>query len=152
MGIALVKTNLFFHTFIFRHTPWEPRWPFSRGMSNLWFTSVEYWRHLTTDVSYFGPYAETKNNGDEQKVCMKWIQFRSWFRPSGIKVSSFIIQKFSRCFSLSFNVSVDIVQMFLSCSMIMIFPWLLKSWSWLLKCLQAGVVLGFLTPFCGYWA
>ena len=53
---------------------------------------------------------------------MKWIQFRSWFRPSGAKVSSFIIQKFSRWFSLSSNVSVDVVRMFLSCSMIMIFP------------------------------
>ena len=107
----------------------------------------DIWRHFTTDVSYFVPYAETKNNEDEWKVCMKWIQFRSWFRPSGTKVSSFIIQKFSRCFSLSFNVSVDVVRMFLSCSMIMIFPWLLKSWSCLLKCLQAGIALGFLTSF-----
>ena len=75
-----------------------------------------------TDVSYLRPYEETNKNGAEKKVCMKWIQFRSWFRPSGAKVSSFIIQKFSHCFSLSFNVSVDVMQMFLSCSMIMIFP------------------------------
>ena len=53
---------------------------------------------------------------------MKWIQFRSWFRPSGAKVSSFIIQKFCSCFSLSFNVSVDVVRMIFNCSMIMIFP------------------------------
>ena len=46
-----------------------------------------------------------------------------------------------------FNVSVDVVRMFLSCSMIMIFPWLLKSWSCLLKCLQTGIALGFLTSF-----
>ena len=78
----------------------------------------DVWHYFTTDIGYFGPYAETKNNGGERKVCMKWIQFRSWFRPSGAKVSSFIIQKFSRCFSLSFNVSVDVVRMFLSCSMI----------------------------------
>ena len=117
-------------------------------MSNLWFTRLkDIWHHFTTDVSYFRLYAETKNNRGEQKVCMKRIQFRSWFRPSGAKVSSFIIQKFSRCFSLSFNVSVDVVRMFLSCSMIMIFPWLLKSWSCLLKCLQAGIALGFLTSF-----
>ena len=107
----------------------------------------DIWRCFTTDISYFGPYAETKNNGGEQKVCMKWIQFRSWFRPSGAKVSSFIIQKFYCCFSLSFNVSVDAVQIFLSCSVIIIFLWLLKSWSCLLKCLQAGIALGFLTSF-----
>ena len=138
MGIPLVKTNVFTTSFDRGHFQEICRICDLQVLKDIWH--------------YFGPYAETKNNGDEQKVCMKWIQFRSWFRPSGIKVSSFIIQKFSRCFSLSFNVSVDIVQMFLSCSMIMIFPWLLKSWSWLLKCLQAGVVLGFLTPFCGYWA
>ena len=57
---------------------------------------------------------------------MKWIQFRSWFRPSGAKVSSFIIEKLSRWFSLSFNVSVDVVRMFLSCSMIMIFSMIAK--------------------------
>ena len=79
------------------------------------------WHHFTTDVSYFIPYAETKNNRGEWKVCIKWIRFRSWFRPSGAKVSSSIIQKFSRCFSLSLNVSVDVKQMFLSCSVIMIF-------------------------------
>ena len=43
-----------------------------------------------TDVSYFRPYAETKNNEGEQRVCMKWIQFRSWFRPSGAKVYIYI--------------------------------------------------------------
>ena len=106
----------------------------------------DIWRHFTTDVSYFVPYAETKNNEDEWKVCMKWIQFRSWFRPSGAKVSSFIIQKFSCCFSLSFNVSIDVLPVFFS-SMIMIFPCLLKSWSCLLKSLQAGIALGFLTSF-----
>ena len=123
-------------------------WPFSTDMSNLWFTSVEgIWPHFMIDVSYLRPYEKMNKNGAEKKVCMKWIQFRSWFRPSGAKVSSFIIQKFSHCFSLSFNVSVDVMQMFLSCSMIMIFPWLLKSWSCLLKCLQAGIALGFLTSF-----
>ena len=93
----------------------------------------------------FRPYAETKNNGGEWKVCMKWIQFRSWFKLSVAKVSSFIIQKFSRYFSLSFNVSVDIARMSLSYSIILIFPWLLNSWSRLLKCLQGGIALGFLT-------
>ena len=67
----------------------------------------DIWRHFTTDVSYFKPYAEIKNNEGEKKVCMKWILFKSWFRPGGAKVSSFIIQKFSRYFSLSFNVSVS---------------------------------------------
>ena len=40
----------------------------------------------------------------------------------------------------------DVMRMFLSCSM-MIFSWLLKSWSCLLKCLQAGIALEFLTSF-----
>ena len=107
----------------------------------------DIWCHFMTDFSYFRPYAGTKSNGGEQKICMKLIQFRSWFRPSGAKVSSFIIQKFSHCFSLSFNVSVDVMRMFFSCSMIIIFSWLLKSWSCLLKCLQAGIALEFLTSF-----
>ena len=76
----------------------------------------EFSEGYLTEVSCFIPNAETKNNGGERKVCIKWIQFRSWFRPSAAKVSSFIIQKFSRWFSLSFNVSVDVVPMFLSCS------------------------------------
>ena len=88
-----------------------------------------------------------KNNDDERKVCIKWIQFRSWFRLCGAKISSFIIQKFSGCFSASCNVPVDVVLMFLGCSMTMIFPWLLKSWSCLLKCLEAGIALEFLTYF-----
>ena len=112
MRITLVKTNYF---------------------SSLWFTSAEghltIWRHSMTDASYFKLYAETKNNGSEREVFMKKIQFRPWLRPCGSKVWSFIIQKFSRYFSLSFNVSNDAVRMFLSCSMIVIFPWLLKSWS-----------------------
>ena len=105
----------------------------------MWITLVK--------KTIFPTNAETKNDGSERKVCMKWIQFRSWFRQCGAKVSSFIIQKFSRCFSLSFNVLVDVVWMLLSSSVIMIFPWLLKSWSCLLKCLQAVIALGFLTSF-----
>ena len=35
------------------------------------------------------------------EICMKRIQFMSWFRPSAAEVvSGFIIQKFSLCFSL----------------------------------------------------
>ena len=48
---------------------------------------------------------------------------------------------------VSFSVSVDDMRMFFSCSMIVIFSWLLKSWSCLLKCLQAGIALEFLTSF-----
>ena len=32
---------------------------------------------FATDVSCFRPYAKTKNNEGEWKVCMEWIQFRS---------------------------------------------------------------------------
>ena len=122
---------------------------FSQGICRICDLQVlkDIWRHFTTDVSYFRPYAETKNNGGEQKVCMKWIQFRSWFRPSGAKVSNFIIKMFSRYFSLSSNVSVDIVGMFLSYSMIMIFPWFLNLWSCLLKCFEARIAVKFLASF-----
>ena len=105
------------------------------------------WRLFTIDVNYFKTYAETKNNGREQKVCIIWLQFSSWFRPYDAKVSSFIIQKFSNSLSLSFNFSVDVVVMLLSCSMMMNSPGLLKPWSCLLKCLQADVTLGFLISF-----
>ena len=69
----------------------------------------------------------------------------SRFRPCGAKVSSFTIQKFSRCFSLSFSVSFIVVRVFLTNSMIMNFPWLLKSWCCLLKYSQTGIALEFLT-------
>ena len=116
------------------------QWPFSRGMK-IWRICdlqilEDIWRHLTTDVSFFRPYEETKNNGSEQKICITLPQFRSWFRSCGAKVSSFMFQKFSRSFSLSFKVSVDAVCMFLSCSMIPNFLWLLKSWSCMLKWLK----------------
>ena len=100
--------------------------------------------HFTTDASYMRRYAETKNNGSKEKVCITSLHFMSRFRPCGAKVSSFIIQKFSSCFSLSFNVSVIAVRVFLTNSMIMNFPWLLKSWC-LLKCSQTGIALEFLT-------
>ena len=38
---------------------------------------------FTTDVSFFRPYAETKNNGSDRKVCIAWLQFRSWLTPWG---------------------------------------------------------------------
>ena len=116
-GDTTSKNKLFFPT------------SFGRGHSQgiCWICDLqvlkEIWRHFTTYVSYFRLYAETKHNRGERKVFMKWIQFRSWFRPSDAKVSSFIIQKFSCCFRLSFNVSADSARMFLSCSMIMIFLW-----------------------------
>ena len=113
----------------------------SQGLSRICDLQVlkDIWRHFTADVSHFRPYTETKNNGCERKVCMKWIQFRSWLRPSGAKVS---LSRNSPCFCL-----YTFVRMFLSCSMIMTFPSLLKSWSCLLKCLQAGIALGILTSF-----
>ena len=81
------------------------RWNGNNTSKNKQFSQRVYlqvlkdiWCHIATDVSYFRPYRETKNNRGERKVFMKWIQFRSWFRLSGAKVSTFIIQKFSRCF------------------------------------------------------
>ena len=140
-GDTTSKNKLFFPTSFSRSH--------SQGICRICDLQVlkNIWRHFTTDVSYFRPYAETENNGGERKVCMKWIQFRFWFRPTGAKVSNFIIQKFSRYFNLSFNVSDDVVRMFLSCSIIMIFPWLLKSWLCLLRCWQGGIALEFLTSF-----
>ena len=146
-----MKKCIYIHIYMYIYTIFPTSFGrgHSQGICRICDLQVpkDIWRHFTTDVSYFGPYAETKNNGGERKVCMKWIQFRSCFRLSGAKVSSFIIQKFSHCFNLSFNVSVDVARIYFRCSMIMIFPCLLKSWSYLLKCLQAGTALGFLTSF-----
>ena len=96
------------------------------------------------EVSCFRWYVETKSDGSEWKACIIWLQFSTWFRPCGTKFWSFIIQKFSAGFSLSFNVSADVVVMFLSYSMIINFSWLLKSWSCLLKCVLACIALEFL--------
>ena len=101
MAVTLVKTNYFSNQF-----------SFGRDRS----------QGVCVRKLFVIPYAETENNGGERKVYVKWIQFRSWLRPSGAKISSFIIQRFSRCFSLSFNFSVDVVRVFLSCSIIIIFP------------------------------
>ena len=111
MGMPLVKTNYF--------SQLVPAVAILKGYVE--FVMKNILRHFTIEVSYFRPYAQTKNNGDERKVCMKWIQFRSCFRPSDAKVSSFIIQKYSSWFSLSFNVSVNVAGMFLSCSLIINF-------------------------------
>ena len=35
-----------------------------------------------------------KSNGGEQKVCMKWIQFRPWLKPCDAKVSSLLSRSF----------------------------------------------------------
>ena len=55
-------------------------------------------------------------------------------------------KSFLSVLSLYFNTSVAAVRIFLSCSM-MFFPWLLKSWSCLLK-----LHWDFWHLFCGYWA
>ena len=137
---------IYIYVYIYKQTIFPTS--FGRGRSQ-WISRIcdsemlkGIWRYFMTDISYFRPYTGTKNN---LKVCMKWIQFRYWFRPCGAKVSSFIILRFFCCSSLSFNVSVDVMRMFLSRSMIMIFTWLLNSWLCLLKCLQPGIALGFLT-------
>ena len=67
MGITQVKNKLFLQLVL--------AVAFSRDMSNLWFANAErYLTSFATHVSYSRPYAETKNNGGERKVCMKWIQ------------------------------------------------------------------------------
>ena len=87
----------------------------------------DIWRHFSTDDNFFRSCAEMKNNSSERNVCITWLQLRSWFKSCGAKVLSFIILNFSRCFSISLNDTFDAVCMLLSCSMIMSFPWLLKS-------------------------
>ena len=98
-------------------------------------------------TSFFKSYAEKKANGSKQKVSLTWLQFRFWFRPFSTKVPSFIIKKFSCYFSLSFNVSIDIVRMLLSCTMIMNFVWLLKSWSGLFKMFTSWHCIGIFDIF-----
>ena len=58
--------------------------PFLRGMRICDLEVLKDISHsFTTDVSFFRPYAETKNNGSDRKVCITWLQFRSWLTPWG---------------------------------------------------------------------
>ena len=63
-----------------------------------------------------------------------------------VSIAQFIIQKFTGCLSLSFKCLTKLMScsVFLSCSLIINFRWLLKSWQCLLKCLLA---FGFWTCF-----
>ena len=54
-----------------------------------------------------------KNNSSERRMGIAWLQLRSWFKSCVAKVSSFIIQNFSHCFSISFDDTVDVVVCFL---------------------------------------
>ena len=122
-----------------------------KGHEDLWFTSIEDYLTLFYNWRQFlRSHPETKNNGSEQTVCIIWLRL-------GLG-SDHVVWKSQVLWSRSFfTVLVFLLMsqlmlcMFLSCSMIMNFPWLLKPWSCFLKCLQAGIALGFLTPFCGYW-
>ena len=118
------KSNFEFYIYIYllvtHHISWLTIFfgiSHSQGTWRICYLQVlkDFWCHFTTDVSLFRPYAETMDNGSDRKVCVKWLQFRSWFRPCSAKVWSFLIQRLSCYFSLTFNVSVDFVGMFVSC-------------------------------------
>ena len=71
-------------------------------------------------------YAETKNNGSERKVCKLWLQFRSWFRHVMLKSQVLWFRSFLAL--LVFLLMSQLTPgMFLGCSMIINFLWLLKS-------------------------
>ena len=46
------------------------------------------------------------------------VQLSPWFKPYGVKVFSFFIQKFSLSFNLNFSVSMGVAFIFRSCSII----------------------------------
>ena len=70
MGITLVETNCFPNSSFGRGR--------SKGINSICDLQVlkAVQRYSTTVFSYFRPYAETRNDGREREVCMKWIQFR----------------------------------------------------------------------------
>ena len=79
-----------------------------------------------------------------KKTCTLWISLNSWFKPY---VSSILIQTFSLSLSLYSRISVHDEVVFLICSIIANFLYVLKSWLDKLKCLQAGIALGSLMSF-----
>ena len=128
MGITLVKTNNFPNWFICKY------WRIYGAILRL--TSVIL-NHIE------------KRKIIEMNGKSSWNGFSLGLRSDQVALKSQVSlsRSFLAVFSFSFNVSADIVRMFLSYSMIIVFPWLLKSWSCLLKCLQAGIELRFLTAF-----
>ena len=78
---------------------------------------------------------------------MTWYQFSSWFKPYGVKVFSFLTQKFSLSFNFDFSISVGVVFIFRSCSININLPCALNVCLLLLKCLHASMAFGFFISF-----
>ena len=91
---------------------------------------------------------ESKVNITYYGYCILWmVLFSSWFKPYGVKVLSFLIQKFSLSFNLSFSGSVWVGFIFCSCSIIIKLLCLLNVCSLLLKCLHASMAFAFFISF-----
>ena len=128
MGITLVKTNNF------------PNW----FICNYWRIYGAILRLTSVILNHIEKRKIIEMNGKSS-----WNGFNLGLRSDQVALKSQVSlsRSFLAVFSFSFNVSADIVRMFLSYSMIIVFPWLLKSWSCLLKCLQVGIELRVLTAF-----
>ena len=109
------------------------------------FTTRYYviWPQLAYVRQICSPYAERRKWSEHCGYCIIWYQLSSWFKQHGVKVLSFLIQKFSLSFNLNCSVSVGVVLIFRSCSIIIN----LSCLPLLLTCLHASMAFGFFMSF-----
>ena len=132
MGITLVKTNYF------------PELVSSMAVLKVYVELVIFkcwtviWRLTSIILYYMQKQKMMEVNGKST-----WNGFNLGLGSDQVALKSQISlsRNFLIVLVISFNVSVDAVRMFLSCSMIMIFLWLSKAWPCLLKCLQVGILV-----------
>ena len=110
--------------------------------SSVWH---QVFRQLPIEVKLFSTYANEKNGNKCLGFCISCYQSSSLSMPCGTNVlCSFIkTSSVSPNFSLSVSVSLDVVFIFLHCSIIMICHVLLNVWILLLNCLHAFILYGF---------
>ena len=114
----------------------------------MWFTTYYViWPQLANVRQIFSPYAERRKWNEHCGYCITWYQFSSCFKPYGVKVLTFLIQKFSLSLNLNFSVSVGVVFIIRSFSIIINLPCLLNGCSLLLRCLHAYIAFGFFMSF-----
>ena len=97
-------------------------------------------------------------NTNKNDIMLMYVRFLvhmqkeegAWFKPYGVKVLNFLIQKFSLCLNLYFSVTVTVGEVFIfrSCSIIINLSCLPNVCSLLLKCLHASMAFGFLMSLC----
>ena len=91
--------------------------------------------------------SKQKEESEHYGYCITWYQFSSLFKPYGVKVLSFLIQKFALSLNLNFSVLLVLLFIFRSCSIIINWLFLLNICSMLLKCLHASMAFDFFMSF-----